>query len=87
MVQLAYAQVYLTLADNKRALEYAQKTNELDITILPAYLILGKHISHKSNMKKHRKPCKHIHFIKQKMPGRLPCLEKPIIKPVITKKL
>jgi tetratricopeptide (TPR) repeat protein len=42
LVQLTYAQVYLSLDDNASALKYAQKANELDLTLLPAYLILGQ---------------------------------------------
>lgn len=42
MVQLTYAQAYLALGDDEKALEYARKANELDITILPAYLIMGQ---------------------------------------------
>ncbi|MGC8856062.1 MAG: tetratricopeptide repeat protein [Anaerolineae bacterium] len=42
LVQLTYAQVYLSIDDNANALKYAQKANELDITLLPAYLILGQ---------------------------------------------
>jgi len=36
------ANVYLALGENKLALENAQKAHELDITLLPAYLVLGK---------------------------------------------
>jgi tetratricopeptide (TPR) repeat protein len=42
LVQLTYAQAYLSMGDHASALKYAQKANELDITLLPAYLLLGE---------------------------------------------
>jgi tetratricopeptide (TPR) repeat protein len=41
LIQYEYARAYLALDEPERALTYAQRANELDITMLPAYLLLG----------------------------------------------
>ncbi len=42
LVYLYRAQAYLALKDNEQALENARKANELDITLLPAYRMIGQ---------------------------------------------
>ena len=41
LIQYEYARAYLALDEPERALTYAQRANELDITMLPVYLALG----------------------------------------------
>ena len=41
LIQYEYARAYLALDEPERALTYAQRANELDITMLPVYLLLG----------------------------------------------
>ena len=41
LIQYEYARAYLALDEPERALTYAQRANELDITLLPVYLALG----------------------------------------------
>jgi tetratricopeptide (TPR) repeat protein len=41
LIQYEYARAYLALGEPERALTYAQRANELDITMLPVYLLLG----------------------------------------------
>lgn len=42
LVSLYRAQAYLALKDSKKALENARRANELDITLLPAYRMIGQ---------------------------------------------
>lgn len=42
LIQYEYARAYLALGDPERALASAQRANELDITLLPVYLLLGE---------------------------------------------
>jgi tetratricopeptide (TPR) repeat protein len=42
LVNLTYAKVYLARKENAEALERARKANELDLTILEGYLVLGQ---------------------------------------------
>jgi tetratricopeptide (TPR) repeat protein len=42
LIPLGYAQAYLQLEDIESAQENARKANEMDITLLPVYLILGE---------------------------------------------
>lgn len=42
LVQLSYAQAYLMQGNNSRALQAARRANATDLTLLPAYLYLGR---------------------------------------------
>lgn len=42
LVQYEFARAYLALEDNANALASAKRANEIDITILPVYLVLGE---------------------------------------------
>ncbi len=42
LVQYEFARAYLALEDNVNALASAKRANEIDITILPVYLVLGE---------------------------------------------
>ena len=42
LVQLAYAQAYMLNNDTARALAAAEKANQIDVTLLPAYYYLGQ---------------------------------------------
>jgi len=42
LVSLYRAQAYLALKESKKALENARRANELDITLLPAYRMIGQ---------------------------------------------